>query len=82
VPESDGPHQPHATAGEKERLIALLLEALAMNGYPHRATQGQMEEKIRRLVLPLALTAPDLREWLGLLRQLLWKLRAKKGSEE
>jgi tRNA C32,U32 (ribose-2'-O)-methylase TrmJ len=68
--------RPLATAGERERLTALLLEALSFNGYAHRATHAEMEGKIRRLVRHLELTPPDLREWLGLLRQLLWKLRA------
>jgi tRNA/rRNA methyltransferase len=76
--EPSAPEPPLATAGEKERLIALLLGALSINGYTHRATTAQMEEKLRRLVRHLAFTPPDLREWLGLLRQLLYKLRAAK----
>jgi tRNA/rRNA methyltransferase len=71
-------HVPLATSGEKERLIVLLLEALSFNGYAHRATQATMENKVRRLVRHLALTPSDLHHWLGLLRQLLWKLRAAK----
>lgn len=69
-----------ATAGERERLIALLLEALSIDGYPHRAREGTVEEKLRRLVRHLTFTAPDLREWLSLLRQLLYKLRARKAT--
>jgi TrmH family RNA methyltransferase len=64
-----------ATAGQRERLIALLLEALSFNGYAHRGTDTLMEEKVRRLVRHLSLTSGDLYEWLGLVRQLLWKLR-------
>jgi TrmH family RNA methyltransferase len=75
-PEAPAPNSPLATAGEKERLIALLLEALSVNGYPHRTTQATIEAKVRRLVRHLALTPSDLHHWLGLLRQLLWKLRA------
>jgi tRNA/rRNA methyltransferase len=70
---------PLATAGERERLIALLLEALSINGYPHRRNAALMEEKVRRLVRHLALTSPDLHQWLGLLRQLLWKLHTQKS---
>lgn len=70
-----------ATDGERERLIALLLETLAFEGYAHRATEAQMEAKVRRLVRHLELTAPDLREWLSLVRQLLWKLRAGRDAE-
>jgi len=67
---------PLATAGERERLIGFLLEALSINGYPHRRNAALMEDKVRRLVRHLALTPSDLHQWLGLLRQLLWKLRA------
>lgn len=68
--------QPLATAGERERLNSVLLEALSVDGYAHGRTDEEMEEKIRRLVRRLALTGSDAREWLGLVRQLLWKLRS------
>lgn len=73
---------PLASAGEKERLIALLLEALSFDGYAHRANPTTMEDKVRRLVRHLALTPSDLHHWLGLLRQLLWKLRANQRSPQ
>jgi tRNA/rRNA methyltransferase len=76
------PHHPLATAGERERLIALLLEALSINGYPHRRNAALIEEKIRRLVRHLALTPSDLHQWLGLLRQLLWKLQGEKTPQD
>lgn len=72
--------QPLATAEERERLIALLLEALSSNGYAHGGTAEQMEEKLRRLLRRLPLTSSDLHEWLGLLRQLLWKIRSTTAS--
>jgi TrmH family RNA methyltransferase len=75
-PEAPTSESPLATAGEKERLINLVLEALSIGGYPHRATPATMEAKVRRLIRHLALTPSDLHHWLGLLRQLLWKLRA------
>jgi tRNA/rRNA methyltransferase len=75
-PEAVASESPLATAGEKERLIDLLLEALSINGYPHRVTPATIEAKVRRLVRHLALTPSDLHHWLGLLRQLLWKLRS------
>ena len=52
------------------------LEALSFNGYAHRATPAKMENKVRRLVRHLTLPPSDLHHWLGLIRQLLWKLRA------
>ena len=74
-PEVPAADQALATAGEKERLIALLIEALSINGYAHGAKATTVEDKVRRLVRHLALTPSDLHHWLGLLRQLLWKLR-------
>ena len=74
--------QPLATSGERERLISLLLEALSFGGFAHRASDVSMEQKVRRLVRRLALTSPDLREWLGLLRQLLWKLHTKRSPDQ
>jgi len=65
-----------ATSGEKERLTALVLEALSFQGLAHRARQSAIEAKVRRLVRRIALTPSDLHQWLGLLRQLLFKLRA------
>ena len=41
LPDTDS-HRQSATSGEKERLISLFLEALSINGYPHRATRAQM----------------------------------------
>ncbi|HTV82270.1 MAG TPA: RNA methyltransferase [Acidobacteriaceae bacterium] len=70
------PVQSLATSGERERLIALLLEGLSVNGFDHGVSHARMEKKLRRLVRHLALTPSDMSEWLGLLRQLLGKLRA------
>ena len=69
-----------ATAGERERLIALLLEALSFNGLAHPTPNLEragalMEDKLRGLVRRLSLKSPDLHQWLGLVRQLLWKLQ-------
>lgn len=66
--------EPSATAGDRERLISVLLQALSVGGYAHPGPHGSIEEKVRRLVRHLHLTQPDLQEWLGLLRQILWKL--------
>ncbi len=64
-----------ATAGERERLTALWTEALSATGSRHLGAAP--EERVRRLVRRMQLTAPDLREWLGLLRQIVWKIRQK-----
>jgi len=76
VPLADAdPAQTLATAGERERLSALLIDALSTGGYAHRGTENLMEEKVRRLVRDLPIRSSDLNEWLGLVRQILWKLR-------
>jgi len=69
-----------ATAAERERLIALLLEALSFGGLAHPAPTAEravvlMDEKLRSLVKRLSLSSPDLHQWLGLVRQILWKLQ-------
>ena len=42
--------KPRATAGETERITALLLEALQASGYVNPGAAGASEEKVRRLV--------------------------------
>jgi len=64
-----------ASAGEAERLTALLLEVLAASGYLKPRSGAGTEEKIRRLVRRLNLPAADAEVWLGMLRQMAWKFR-------
>jgi TrmH family RNA methyltransferase len=64
--------QPAATAAEVDRLTAILLDALHASGYMKSASPA--EEKIRRLVRRLNLSAEDAQVWLGILRQILWKM--------
>lgn len=59
-----------------ERLTTMLTEVLARSGYVHSAST---EGKIRRLVRRLDLPAHDAEVWLGMLRQIQWKL--KHGGE-
>lgn len=63
-----------AAAGEVERLTAMLLEALKASGYTKPRTAVSTEEKVRRLVRRLNLPARDIEIWLGIFRQILWKL--------
>ena len=65
-----------ATAAEIDRVYAVLLDALRESGYlePRAATLTQ--EKTRRLLRRLNLSASDAEAWLGMLRQILWKLRS------
>jgi TrmH family RNA methyltransferase len=64
-----------ATAGEVERITGLLLDALRASGYV-KARGTSTEENVRRLVRRLNLPARDIEVWLGILRQILWKVRS------
>ena len=64
-----------AAAGEVERLTEVLLETLAASGYLKPRAGAETRQKIRRLVRRLGLPAADAQTWLGILRQITWKLK-------
>jgi tRNA/rRNA methyltransferase len=64
-----------AAAGEAERLTALLTEVLAETGYTKRHPANCGEDQIRRLVLRMGIARNDVSVWLGILRQVLWRVR-------
>ena len=72
-----------AAAGDLERLTSLLLDALQASGYI-KNSQGKAksrsaaapEEKIRRFIRRMNMSAADAELLLGMLRQVLWKLRS------
>jgi TrmH family RNA methyltransferase len=66
--------RPAATAAETERLASILLEVLRASGY-FESSAGLNEQKIRRLAYRLGLGREDAQLWLGMLRQILWKMR-------
>ncbi len=70
--------QKAATAGEVERITKILLETLHASGYLDRRPVNDSEDRIRRLVRRLHLAAEDTDAWLGMLRQIVWKLRSEK----
>lgn len=74
------PDEPIATAGERERLVVVLLQALEHSGYIHHGRDPSSEERLRRLVRHLQLNQSELYEWLGLFRQILWKLDPTKDQ--
>ncbi|HXJ17878.1 MAG TPA: TrmJ/YjtD family RNA methyltransferase [Candidatus Polarisedimenticolia bacterium] len=65
-----------ATAAELERITEMLLEALRESGFLSRRRVVDADQRIRRLVRRLNLPARDAVIWLGILRQILWKLRS------
>jgi TrmH family RNA methyltransferase len=66
---------PRAVTNENlERMTVLLLELLERSGYVNERTSKSTELKVRRLVRRLGLPGPDAETWLGMLRQILWKI--------
>jgi TrmH family RNA methyltransferase len=63
-----------ATSGELDRIAAVLLEALNASGYVNPKSAASTEEKARRMIRRLNLTAADAETLLGMLRQIMWKL--------
>jgi TrmH family RNA methyltransferase len=63
-----------ATAAEAERITQLLEEILDHSGYVHARVAGSTRLKIRRLIRRMDMSAHDAEVWLGMLRQILWKL--------
>lgn len=72
VKKADEPKR--AGSGDLERMTTLLLEVLQESGYLHSASTIA---KTRRLVRRLNLPAHDAEVWLGMLRQIRWKLTNK-----
>lgn len=64
-----------ATAGDVERISASLFEALQKSGYVRSNADAFIEEKVRRLIVRMNLDHDDADLWLGMLRQILWKVR-------
>jgi tRNA/rRNA methyltransferase len=71
-----------AEAGEVERLAALLTEVLEKTGYTRRHPANCDDAQIRRLVLRMGVSASDVPVWMGILRQVLWKVRGPEASDE
>jgi TrmH family RNA methyltransferase len=65
-----------ATSRDFDRITGLLLDAMRASGYLKRRPIADVDERIRRMVRRLNLPARDTVAWLGILRQILWKLRS------
>jgi tRNA/rRNA methyltransferase len=64
-----------ARAEDLERITERLEEVLAQSGYVHARVQGSTRMKLRRLIRRMDLNSHDADVWLGILRQILWKLQ-------
>jgi len=63
-----------AAAADLERITGLLEQVLAESGYVHARVEGSTELKLRRLIRRMNLNTHDAEVWLGIVRQILWKL--------
>ena len=73
-PPAAGEPQPAAQAEDLERVTNLLAEMLTSIGYARRRPAAADPTAVRRMVRRLHLSQPDARRWIGILRQLLWKI--------
>ena len=64
-----------AAAGEIEKITQGLYDALKISGYVKPGNDAVSEKKARRLMLRLNLDAMDAKVFLGMVRQIVWKLR-------
>ncbi len=64
-----------AAAGELEKITQGLYEALQISGYVKPGNDAVSEKKVRKLMLRLDLDAMDAKVFLGMVRQIVWKLR-------
>lgn len=64
-----------ATSAEVERLSTILLETLHRSGYVNPISVSSTEERVRRMVRRLNLSTKDAELWLGMYRQILWKVK-------
>jgi tRNA/rRNA methyltransferase len=62
------------TSENLDRLSTLLLDALVKSRYLKQDPSDLAQEKIRRLVRRLNLPSEDVDVWLGMFRQMLWKM--------
>jgi len=64
-----------ASAADLDRLTTLLTETLDRSGYSRRHVANCEPLQLRRLVRRMSLDAVDVAVWMGIFRQLLFKLR-------
>jgi tRNA/rRNA methyltransferase len=63
-----------ASAEEMERVTALLEEVLEQSGYVNARVEASTRMKLRRFIRRMDLNSHDADVWLGILRQIKWKL--------
>ena len=70
-----------ASAAEVERISETLLTALQASGYPKQNSSDSFQSAVRRLVRRLHLQTGDAEFLLGMLRQMVWKMKRGKSDQ-
>ena len=70
-----------ATSGDVERLTQFLFKVLGASGYVKPRAAAATEENLRRMIRRMELNANDTDMWLGMLRQIDWKLTNERNDE-
>ena len=66
-----------ADAADVERVMGLLYEVLEETEYTRRHAASASMEQVRRRLHRMRLEVQDVPVWMGMLRQVLWKIRGK-----
>ena len=74
-PEANAPKVEPASGVQTQQISECLFEALRISGYVKPGTSPMFEKKARSLILRFNLEAYDAKLLLGMVRQILWKLR-------
>ncbi len=64
-----------ASTGDQEMLLERMMDALTVSGY-FEGSAGGSQVRMRNLIRRLNLNAQDAKVWLGMFRQILWKLKS------
>jgi tRNA/rRNA methyltransferase len=70
-----------ALAGQTEHITECLLDSLRISGYVKPGTDEMFEKKARSLILRFNLEAYDAKLLLGMMRQIVWKLRQETSRD-
>jgi len=71
-----------ATAAEVERITDTLLEALRASEYPKLNTSKSFHAAVRRVIRRLNMQQGDAEFLLGMLRQMIWKMKKNKDAKD
>ncbi len=68
-------HEAAATADDRERLTQILLDVMHVTDYSRRFPANAAEPVVRQLSRQLGATHREAMTWMGILRQVLWRVR-------